>query len=88
MDSRVVLAAAGLTVVVSLVLVVRNATSQSGYTPSLTTTGQPDLQGVWQVLNMAAFNIQDHSEERYPGLPARFSMPAGQGVVDGRETLW
>jgi hypothetical protein len=24
----------------------------------------------------------DHSEERYPGLPARFSVPAGQGVVE------
>jgi hypothetical protein len=81
----VVLAAAGLTVAVGLVFVVRNATSQSGYTPSLTTTGQPDLLGVWQVLNTAAWNIQDHSEEQYPGLPARFSMPAGQGVVDGNE---
>ena len=79
------LAAAGLTVLASLVFVGRNATSQSDYTPSLTTTGQPDLQGVWQVLNTAAWNIQDHSEERYPGLPARFSMPAGQGVVDGNE---
>jgi hypothetical protein len=35
----VVLAAAGLTVVESLVFVVRNVISQSGYTPSLITTG-------------------------------------------------
>ena len=34
-----VLAAAGLTVVESLVFVVRNVISQSGYTPSLITTG-------------------------------------------------
>ena len=39
--------------------------------------GKPDLQGVWQVLNTAAWDIQDHA--------ARLGMPAGQGIVDGNE---
>ena len=39
--------------------------------------GHPDLSGYWQVLNTAAWNIQDHSAQ--PGIPA------GQGVVDGNE---
>lgn len=82
MVSRVVVAVAGLIVVVSLLLVVRSAASQSSYAPPMTTTGHPDLQGIWQVINTAAWNIQDHSEERYPGLPARFSVPAGQGVAE------
>jgi hypothetical protein len=37
----------------------------------------PDLSGVWQALNAAAWNIQDHS-----GL---LGVPPGQGVVDGNE---
>ena len=55
------------------------------YTPPRTRAGQPDLQGIWQVANTAAWDIQDHAGQRFPGLPARFSEPAGQGVVEGNE---
>jgi hypothetical protein len=87
---RVVVAAvavgAAISGTLSVALVGQTATSRpGGYTPPRTVGGQPDLQGVWQVLNTAAWDIQDHSEERYPGLPARFSVPAGQGVVEGDE---
>ena len=37
--------------------------------------GQPDLQGVWQALNTAAWDIQDHG--------ASLGVPAGRGVVEG-----
>jgi hypothetical protein len=47
------------------------------YTPPRTSDGQPDLQGIWQVLNTAAWDIQDH--------PAQLGIPAGQGVVEGNE---
>ena len=39
--------------------------------------GRPDLSGIWQVLNTAAWDIQDHS--------ALLGVPAGQGVVEGNE---
>ena len=55
------------------------------YSPPKNTHGQPNLQGVWQAVNTAAWDIQDHSGQRFPGLPARFSVPAGQGVVEGGE---
>ena len=55
------------------------------YTPPRTQHGQPDLQGVWQVVNTAAWDIQDHAAQPFPGLPARFGTPAGQGVVEGNE---
>jgi len=47
------------------------------YTPPRTPDGKPDIQGVWQVLNTAAWDIQDH--------PARLGIPAGQGVVEGND---
>ena len=49
----------------------------SAYKPALTSDGKPDLQGVWQALNTAAWDLQDHS--------ARLGVPAGQGVVEGNE---
>jgi len=55
------------------------------YSPPKTRFGQPDLQGIWQVLNTAAWDVQDHAAQRYPGLPARFSVPAGPGVVEGND---
>lgn len=42
-----------------------------------TPDGRPNLQGIWQVLSPAAWDIQDH--------PARLGVPAGQGVVEGND---
>jgi hypothetical protein len=42
-----------------------------------TADGKPNLQGIWQALNTAAWDIQDHH--------ARLGVPAGQGVVEGNE---
>ena len=45
------------------------------YTPPRTRDGHPDLQGIWQVLNTAAWNLEDHG--------ASLGVPAGHGVVEG-----
>ena len=42
-----------------------------------TADGKPNLSGIWQVLNTAAWDIQDHSAQK--------GIPAGQGVVEGNE---
>jgi hypothetical protein len=52
------------------------AQNQAAPTPRAA-NGGPDLSGVWQVLNTAAWDIQDHS--------ASLGVPAGQGVVEGNE---
>jgi hypothetical protein len=39
--------------------------------------GHPDLSGVWQVVNTAAWNLQNHVAEK--------GIPAGLGVVEGDE---
>jgi hypothetical protein len=40
-----------------------------------TADGKPDLQGVWQVRNRAAYGLEDHH--------ARYLMPPGRSVVEG-----
>ena len=55
----------------------RAAARPPAFSPKRTADGKPDLNGVWQVLNTASWNIQDHTGE--------LGMPPGQGVVDGNE---
>jgi hypothetical protein len=62
-----------------------SAVASRAYTPPTTLYGQPDLQGIWQAMNTAAWDIQDHAAQLFPSLPARFGMPAGLGVVEGDE---
>ena len=61
------------------VLVVLASTLAGAQTPapSRTPDGKPNLQGIWQVLNTAAWDLQDHSP--------RLGVPGGQAVVDGND---
>jgi hypothetical protein len=52
------------------------AVAQVGTIPRMP-DGRPNLQGIWQVLAPAAWDIQDHSP--------RLGVPAGQGIVEGNE---
>jgi len=47
----------------------------TSYTPPRTTDGHPDVQGIWQVLNTAAWDLEDHN--------ASLGVSAGHGVVEG-----
>jgi hypothetical protein len=57
---------------ISLLLSVAGASAQD---IPRTASGRPDLQGIWNVTNTAAFGLEDHV--------ARDGMPAGLSVVDG-----
>ena len=63
------------------------AQAPAAYRAPRTASGKPDLNGVWQAVNTANWNIQDHAAEAGPvaTLGAAFSIPAGQGVVEGNE---
>ena len=47
------------------------------YRAPRTPDGHPDLQGIWQAMNTAVWDIQDHS--------AQLGVPAGQGIVEGND---
>jgi hypothetical protein len=47
------------------------------YTVPRNEHGNPDLEGIWQAVNTAVWDIQDHA--------ASYGVPAGQGVVVGNE---
>jgi hypothetical protein len=49
--------------------------------------GKPDFNGIWEALNTANWDIQDHAAHQGPvsALGAAYSVPAGQGVVEGND---
>ena len=57
------------------------------YRAQRTADGTPNLNGVWQALNTANWDIQTHDQRQGPllQLGAAFSVPAGEGVVVGDE---
>ena len=64
---------------VGMLALLRGADQPASQTtsPPRTPDGQPNLNGIWQVLNTASWDIQDHH--------AQLGVPAGQGVVEGNE---
>jgi len=52
-----------------------------------TADGKPDLNGVWQAMNTANWNLEAHSAQAGPivSLGAEFADPGGGTVVEGNE---
>src|ERR1700719_5337262 len=77
----------GRSAVVVLVLAALPAAAQAPAAyraPRLKGTTNPDLNGLWQAMNEANWDIQAHAAQ--PGPPqfgALFAEPAGPGIVEG-----
>ena len=78
-------------VAVAVGLVWLTATPTSGqaakrpYKAARTADGKPDLNGIWQALTSANWNLQDHAASMGPvvAMGALGAIPAGLGVVEG-----
>ena len=69
---------------------VRQATIQAQgasprYQAPRASDGHADMNGIWQAVNTANWDLQDHQARQGPvlALGAAFSVPAGAGVVEG-----
>jgi hypothetical protein len=71
-----------------LVLAVTPAAGQApAYKAPRTADGKPNLNGIWQALNTANWDLQAHAARPSPvlALGAAGAAPAGLGVVEGNE---
>ncbi len=62
--------------------------ARSGGIPR-TSDGKPDFNGVWQSMNAANWNLEDHSAQAGP-LPATGAIgaePGGTGIIEGASTI-
>ena len=59
----------------------------AGYKPPRMADGHPNLNGIYEALNTANWNLQDHPAYAGPlwELGAIAAVPAGKGVVDGND---
>ena len=85
----IVMMATATAVMTAFSLVGRPTAGQtSAYRALRTADGRPNLNGIWQALNTANWDIQGHAAgpAPFPLLTGAIgAMPAGQGVVEGNE---
>ena len=76
-------AAAGIVLLAALMA----AAQAPAYRAPRTADGKPNLNGIWQALSTADWDLQGHAAAKgpVPSLGAVFSVPPGLGVVEGDE---
>src|SRR6266478_5391017 len=83
-----IFSSAAAAVITALWLVVIQAAGQAqAYVAPRTPDGKPNLNGIWQTLNTANWDIQGHAARagQVVALGAVGAVPAGLGVVEGDE---
>lgn len=70
----------------ALVVAVAGSTAAQAADAPARLGGKPNLNGIWQVMNTANWNLEAHSAQKIPSqwqLGALFSIPGGKSVVVG-----
>jgi hypothetical protein len=82
--SKAVVAALAMAMLVTFAVVRPHGQSAASAIPRL--QGKPNLNGIWQSVNEANWDIQAHQARPGPAqYGALFSEPAGLGIVEGNE---
>jgi hypothetical protein len=78
---------AGVTAAVLLLTAMPGAAQAPAYRAPRTADGKPNLNGIWQALNTADWDLQGHPAAKGPAplLGAVFAVPPGLSVVEGDE---
>jgi hypothetical protein len=84
MDTRYVASIVGAATIVAMTA---SFADGQDFKPPRTPDGKPNLTGVWQALNTAHWDLQDHSahSSSAPGASAADGTPGGRGVVQGNQ---
>ena len=79
-------AAAAMTLCAALSYAQQKAAAPARSARPARIAGQPNINGVWQAMNSANWNLEAHSAEALKGfwqLGSLAAIPAGQSVIDG-----
>jgi hypothetical protein len=69
----------------AVLLIASNVPGQTGYKAPRTPDGKPNLNGIWQAMTTAYWDVEAHPAAPGPmwELGAQFAIPAGLGIVEG-----
>jgi hypothetical protein len=69
----------------ALFLVATSVPGQTGYKAPRTADGKPNLNGIWQAMTSAYWDVEAHPAAPGPmwELGAQFAIPGGAGIVEG-----
>ncbi|MDA1094377.1 MAG: hypothetical protein O3A25_14055 [Acidobacteria bacterium] len=85
--TTIIAGAAAAAVAVGMSLTVEPVEGQQGYRAPRTADGKPDLNGIWQAVSSAHFDIEPHAARFGPvvEMAAHGALPGGLGIVEGGE---
>ena len=85
--TTIIASAAAAVVAVGMSFTVQSVEGQQGYQAPQTADGKPDLNGIWQAVSSAHFDVEPHAARFGPvvEMAAHGAIPGGLGIVQGGE---